>query len=402
MINATPSRVPHAEIEHFKGLATVRLDLFDIRNRPRAIIPILRRMEGLGRRGHKATGHTAPAAIDTIGAGKYSSFTLDSDVSEISTHRSGNARSTTNKEGNVRLKLGLHTGQQDIEMDELRRMWRYADDNGFDFISVWDHFYEAPPIDGNSPAFESIAAMATLAADTKNARIGCHVFCMTYRNPALLANSIMTIDHVSHGRVELGIGAGWHVAEHTAYGFPFDSPGVRSDRLEDGVQALRLLLTEEVSNYSGEFYELTDAKLYPRPVQERLPIVVGGRGERRTLPTAARLADGWNIAYIPLEEFARLNGLLDALCEENGRDPADLERSVNLHMRMGTNAKHAARIERERGSIAGSAAGTPQQAIETIRSYQEAGAARVSVAIRPPVEWDALQAFVEEVMPAFR
>jgi alkanesulfonate monooxygenase SsuD/methylene tetrahydromethanopterin reductase-like flavin-dependent oxidoreductase (luciferase family) len=163
-----------------------------------------------------------------------------------------------------------------------------------------------------------------------------------------------------------------------------------------------MLFTEEVSNYSGEFYELNHAKLYPRPVQERLPIVVGGRGERRTLPTAARFGDGWNVAYITLEEFGRLNGMLDALCEENGRDPADLERSVNLHMRMGTNAEHAARIERERGAIDGSASGTPQQVIETIKRYQAAGAARVSVAIRPPVEWDALHAFVEEVMPALQ
>ena len=300
------------------------------------------------------------------------------------------------------LRLGLHTGQQNIEMDELRRLWRYADEHGFDFISVWDHFYENPMIDGNEPEFEAIAAMATLAAETRNARIGCHVFCTTYRNPGLLANSIMTIDHVSNGRVELGIGAGWFLEEHTAYGYPFDSPKVRSDRLEEGIDALRLLLTQEVSNYSGTYYQLLDAKLYPRPVQDRIPIIVGGRGERRTLPTAVRLADGWNVAYISIEDFKRLNGVVDTLCEKQGRDPTDLDRSVNLHMRMGTNAEHAARIERERGSIVGAAAGTAQQTIETIRAYEEAGAARVSVAIRPPVEWDALQAFVEEVMPAVR
>ena len=300
------------------------------------------------------------------------------------------------------LRVGLHTGQQNIEMDELRRLWRYADDHGFDFISVWDHFYENPIIDGNQPEFEAIAAMATLAAETRNARIGCHVFCTTYRNPGLLANSIMTIDHVSSGRVELGIGAGWFAEEHTAYGYPFDSPKVRSDRLDEGVQVLRLLLTQEVSSFSGAHYQLRDAKLYPRPVQERMPIVVGGRGERRTLPTAARRADGWNIAYITAGEFKRLNGVLDVLCEKEGRDPAELDRSINLHMRMGTSAGHGAQIERERGSISGAVAGTPQQAVETIRTYEEAGADRVSIAIRAPVEWDALQAFVEEVLPAIR
>ena len=137
-------------------------------------------------------------------------------------------------------------------------------------------------------------------------------------------------------------------------------------------------------------------------MQERIPIVVGGRGERRTLPTAVRLADGWNVPYIALDEFKRLNGLLDSLCEQEGRDPADLDRSVNLHMRMGTDAEHAARIVRERGSTDGAVVGTPQQTIEIIKSYQEAGAARVSIAIRPPIGWEALQAFVEEVMPALR
>ena len=300
------------------------------------------------------------------------------------------------------LRIGLHTGQQNIEMDELRRLWRFADNNGFDFISVWDHFYEAPPTDGNTPEFEAIAAMAALAAETQNARIGCHVLCVTYRNPGLLANSIMTIDHISHGRVELGIGAGWHVAEHAAYGFDFDSPRVRSDRLEEGIQALRMLLTQEVSNFSGTHFQLQDAKLYPRPVQDRVPIVVGGRGERRTLPTAARLADGWNVPYITLSEFTRLNAVMDELCQIEGRDPADLDRSVNLHMRMGTDAAHAARIEQRLGSVQGAVTGNPQQTIETIKTYEEAGANRVSVAIRPPVEWEALQAFVEEVIPGLK
>ena len=242
--------------------------------------------------------------------------------------------------------------------------------------------------------------MAALAAETENARIGCHVLCVTYRNPGLLANSIMTIDHISHGRVEVGLGAGWQVPEHMAYGYPFDSPKARSDRLEEGIEALRMLFTEDVSNYSGNYYQLKDAKLYPRPIQERIPIVVGGRGERRTLPTAARLADGWNVPYATADEFTRLNAILDERCTIEGRDPATLNRSVNLHMRMGTTAAHAAQIEQERGATDGAVVGTAQQAIDAIKAYEEAGASRVSIAIRPPIEWDALQAFVEEVMPA--
>ncbi|MBM3139531.1 MAG: TIGR03560 family F420-dependent LLM class oxidoreductase [Chloroflexi bacterium] len=309
------------------------------------------------------------------------------------------------------MKIGLHTGQQDISMDELREIWRFADTHGWDFISVWDHFYEAPPIDGTHPCFEAVASMAVLAAETSHVRVGCHVFCMNYRNPALLANSIMTIDHVSHGRVELGIGAGWHVQEHEAYGYPFDPPKVRLDRLEEGVQAMRQLFTQERSDHEGAYYRLRDAMLYPRPVQERIPIVVGGRGERRTLRIAARHADGWNVPYINVEEFERLNGVLDTWCEREDRDPSTIERSVNLHMHMGANEADAKRIADSRGAAlqrggrapaVGAVSGTPQRAIETIKTYQEAGAARVSIAIRPPVEWDALRAFAEEVIPAVK
>jgi len=303
------------------------------------------------------------------------------------------------------LKLGVHTGQQDIEMDELRRVWRYVDENGWDFLSIWDHFYEAPPIDGTSPAFEAIACMALMAAETERVTLGCHVFCMNYRNPGLLAKSLLTIDHASNGRLEVGLGAGWHVQEHEAYGFTFPSVKERLDRLEEGVQVMRSLFTEERSNYEGKYYSLNDATLYPRPVQERIPIVVGGRGEKRTLKMAAQYADGWNVPYINLEEYERLNGVLDEWCERVDRDPSEMERSVNLHMLMGVDEADASRIQSERsGTLRGGGAlsGSPQQAIETLKRYQEAGAARISIAIRPPVEWDALQAFVEEVMPAVR
>ncbi|MEX2228480.1 MAG: TIGR03560 family F420-dependent LLM class oxidoreductase [Dehalococcoidia bacterium] len=303
------------------------------------------------------------------------------------------------------VKLGVHTGQQDIAMDELREIWRFVDTHGWDFISVWDHFYEAPPIDGTHPCFEAVAAMAVLAAETEHVRIGCHVFCMNYRNPALLAKSIMTLDHISHGRIELGVGAGWHVQEHAAYGYQFDPPKERLDRLEEGVQVLRSLFTEERTTFDGRYYHLADAMVMPAPVQARLPIVVGGRGEKRTLRIAARYADGWNVPYINVEEFERLNGVLDMWCEREDRDPATIERSVNLHMHMGANDADAARITEARGgarAAAGAVSGTAQRAIETIKAYEEAGASRVSIAIRPPVEWDALRAFAEEVIPALR
>lgn len=307
------------------------------------------------------------------------------------------------------LKVGLHAGQQDIELDELRRLWRFADEHGFDFLSCWDHFYEAPPRDGTAPTYEPISLMAAMAVETQNVRLGCHVFCMNYRNPTLLAKSIATIDHLSHGRVEVGLGSGWHTQEHAAYGYDFPPTKERLDRLEEGVQIIKGMFSQERTSFDGRYYRAADAMLWPRPVQDPIPVVIGGRGEKRTLRIAARYAQGWNVPYIHLEEFARLNGVLDHWCEVEGRDPREVERSINLHMMMGTNERDAERVKREHAGslrtpqqLGGAVTGTPQQAIETLKTFEQSGAYRVSVAIRPPVEWDALQAFVEEVMPAVK
>ena len=196
--------------------------------------------------------------------------------------------------------------------------------------------------------------------------------------------------------------------EHEAYGYRFPPTKERMDRLEEGIQVIRMLFQQERSDFKGEHYTLDDATLYPRPVQDRIPIVVGGRGEKRTLRTAAKYADGWNVPYINSEEFLRLNGVLDEWCEREGRDPSTVERSVNLHMEMGATQADADRIAKEResrsirGAGGGSVRGTPQQAIETLKHYEEIGAGRISIAIRPPVEWESLQAFVDEVVPAVR
>src|SRR6266852_830468 len=114
------------------------------------------------------------------------------------------------------LTFGVHTGQQNCSLEELRRLWRYVDQAGFDWLSVWDHFYEAPPIDGNGSCFETVSALTLLAADTAKVRVGCLVFCINYRQPAVLAKAFATIDHVSNGRLEAGLGAGWHEQEYRA------------------------------------------------------------------------------------------------------------------------------------------------------------------------------------------
>jgi alkanesulfonate monooxygenase SsuD/methylene tetrahydromethanopterin reductase-like flavin-dependent oxidoreductase (luciferase family) len=186
-----------------------------------------------------------------------------------------------------KIELGVHTGQQDIELDELRKLWRYCDDKGFDWISVWDHFYEAPNRDSAGPTYEAVSLMAALAVETTRPRLGCLVFCMNYRNPALLAKSLTTIDHLSGGRVTVGLGAGWHVQEHQAYGYDFPPVKERLDRLSEGVRIIRGMLTKERYSFEGKYYRVANIANNPRPLQERVPIIIGGGGEQRTLRIAA-------------------------------------------------------------------------------------------------------------------
>ena len=130
------------------------------------------------------------------------------------------------------LRIGMHTGVQDVSYPDLRKLWQIADSNGFYWVSVWDHFYENPTQDGKSPCFEATTTMAAIAAETENVRIGCLVMAVGYRNPALLAKATVTIDHISNGRVEMGIGGGWYEMEFLAYGYPFppDKDPTRSAR----------------------------------------------------------------------------------------------------------------------------------------------------------------------------
>src|SRR5438552_3455676 len=202
-----------------------------------------------------------------------------------------------------KVEMGVHTGPNDIELDELRSLWRHCDAAGFDLITVWDHLFESPPVDGTHRAHEAIACLSALALDTQRSRIGCLCFGMGYRNPALLAKSLTTIDHLSGGRLTVGLGAGWHVPEHEGYGFGFPPARERLDRLSEGTRVVQMLFTEQRSTFDGEYYQLKDATNEPRPVQARIPIIVGGGGEQRTMRIAARWADGANQAYIAPSDY---------------------------------------------------------------------------------------------------
>ncbi len=204
-------------------------------------------------------------------------------------------------------------------------VWKVADDIEL-FESGWtfDHFY---PIfaDSTGPCMEGWTTLTALAQATTRLRMGTLVTGIHYRHPAILANMATTLDIVSGGRLELGIGAGWNEEESGAYGIELGTPAQRSDRFEEACQVIVGLLTQETTTFNGRYYQLTDARNEPKPVQRpHPPICVGGSGERRTLRTAARFAQHWNFLGGTPEEFARKRDILHQHCEDLGRDPKEI------------------------------------------------------------------------------
>ena len=312
----------------------------------------------------------------------------------------------------VPLQVGVHVGQQNATMGELIALWTRLD-GSVDWISVWDHLYEAPPAGGTTPHFEAVATLAALASVTSSARLGCLMFCVPYRNPALLAKSIVAIDHLAEGRFEPGFGAGWHEPEFVAHGYDFDDVGTRFDMLTEGLEIISAMLGDDAtSTVHGDHFRVEEVTCVPGPYDGPIPLWTGGRGPRRTPETAARFCSGWNVPYVGPEEYRRLNERLDAACEAIDRDPSTLERSINLAFHIGADDE-AARSELRRihdqwgpemaeRVTEGALTGTPDRAVERIAEYRDAGADMVNIALRLPVDDDALSAYLSDVVPAAR
>ena len=307
------------------------------------------------------------------------------------------------------MNFGIHIGDMGGPLDEMRKLWKFADTMGFDWFSVSDHFQESPPRGGDIDCYEAIATLTAAAVETKRVRLGALVYCVVYRNPGLHAKSLTTIDHLSGGRVDCGIGAGWHDVEAKAFGFDFPRIGVREDMLEEYAQCLRLLFDPEGrrANFQGKHFRLENAPNLPKPLQPRVPIWIGGRGEKRTLRAAAKYAEGWNAPYIGPAEWIHKGQVLDQWCATEKRDPNTIARTVNLGFYMGADARGAARGEEIFRSHWGKAGderegwlrGTPKDAREMVLKFRDAGCARVNIAFRDgPYDWDALRAFAEEIV----
>jgi F420-dependent oxidoreductase-like protein len=228
------------------------------------------------------------------------------------------------------VRIGLKLSQQDTNIDELRAIWQVADQSGFDHLWNFDHF-AAIMGDLERDVLEGWTLLGAMAEATSRVRIGCMVTGNTYRHPAVLAKMAVSVDHLSGGRLELGIGAAWADIEHEMLGIDFGTAGRRVAWLEEACQVMKLLFTEEHSSFEGERYTLRNAIANPKPVQRPYPpFWIGGRGEKKTLRVIAQHADVWNAPGGEPDEVARLAGVLDRHCADVGRDPAEIRRSVQL------------------------------------------------------------------------
>jgi F420-dependent oxidoreductase-like protein len=223
--------------------------------------------------------------------------------------------------------LGIKLSPQNCEIADLRAVWRVADEAGFDHLWAFDHFN---PIfsDVAGDVFEGMTLLAAMAQATSRVRIGLMVAGNTYRHPGVLAKMATTIDHLSGGRLEFGLGASGAEVEHTMLGIPFYTAGERIRRLAEALTVCRKLWTEERASFDGRYYTLTDAVSNPKPLQRpHPPIWVGGAGEKLTLRVVAEHADVWNVIG-SVEEVVRKASVLDQHCADVGRNPAEIKRSV--------------------------------------------------------------------------
>lgn len=272
------------------------------------------------------------------------------------------------------LRIDFKTSPQWVSYDDMLRVWEEADAiPAFTGGWVFDHFMPLGD-DQTGPILEGWTLLSALAARTERLRLGVMVTGNTYRHPGVLAKIATTVDVVSHGRLDFGIGAGWFEFEHDALGIPLFAPGERLRRFDEACEVIRLLWTERAPSFDGQYYQLQGAYSEPKPVQQPYPpFVIGGGGERRTLRTVARYASIWNMAGGDVETFRHKNEVLDEHCRSIGRDPAEIVRSIQIRIDLDNPAE------------------TRRQA----QSFVDAGASHVVLILMPPYP-DAVASRVAE------
>ncbi|HWP64807.1 MAG TPA: TIGR03560 family F420-dependent LLM class oxidoreductase [Candidatus Limnocylindria bacterium] len=310
----------------------------------------------------------------------------------------------------ARVRFGIQTPNQNASWDDTRRAWKTADSLGFHSAWVFDHFL---PIfgDEDGDCFEGWTLLSALAAETERIRVGVLVTGVTYRNPALLAKMATTVDHVSKGRLILGIGAGWFERDHTAYGFHFGTPRERARRLEEALQVIAKLWHDDHPTFRGTYYTLDRAPFAPGNVQKpHPPIVIGGQGKQWIVPLVARYGDGWNaVSRVDPDGIRERRRIIADECARIGRDPCPTDVSVLLPLvaitripLAGPLTRLGARVMVDEETAKTVLADSPATIRRRIEEYAAAGVNEVIFSIRPPFDDDLLREIASEIMPHFQ
>ena len=276
----------------------------------------------------------------------------------------------------MKLHFGIKTAQQYTSYDDILRVWLEADSIPIiEHAWAFDHFIPLG-LDPTGPQLEGWTLLGALAARTERLRLGLMVTGNIYRHPAVLANIGATVDHISHGRLDFGIGAGWNELECSMYGIPLYSPGERIHRLGEACEVIKRLWTETIANFDGKYYQLKVARCEPKPIQKPYPpYVIGGSGEQLTLHIVAQYANIWNFAGGPVDTFRHKIEVLEGHCAAIGRDPSTIERSIQAFINYDNLA----------------------ETHDGIRPYIEAGATHIILNLRAPYPEGIVHRLAEEI-----
>lgn len=311
------------------------------------------------------------------------------------------------------IRFGVQAAPQQISWSELRALWQEVESLGFDTLWVNDHLLPSVgPVE--APNMEGWTVLAAMAALTSRVQIGALVTANTFRHPAVLAKMAATIDHISGGRLILGIGSGYFEQEHRVYGVPFFTAVRRAEQLAEAVQVIRKLWTEETPSFHGQYYQLIEAPFAPKPLRRpHPPIMIGGAGETLTLPIVAKYADMWNVGGLTPQALAQKITVLETHCRQIGRDCRNIEKSYLTPLYLRPSATEVEGFLRQ---IPRSQALSPEQLratilvgdVDTVRrqlqAYIDVGVTHFIIVVRRPGFYDleGLRLFAREVIPSFR